>query len=95
VHAEQGKDCGTNPIAVHELGKNLRHKGRKRRACALKQQRFQEIYRLPATKITSPGLPIATTVSIVQALCHRPLHDLMVDTIVKATQLRSLWLKEF
>lgn len=46
-------------------------------------------------KVTSSVLPIATTVSIVQAPCHRPLHDLIVDTIVKATQLRSLWLKGF
>jgi hypothetical protein len=46
-------------------------------------------------KVTSSVLPIATTVSIVQAPCHRPLHDLIVDTIVKATQLRLLWLKGF
>jgi hypothetical protein len=46
-------------------------------------------------KVTSSVLPIATTVSIVQAPCHRPLHDLIVDTIVRATQLRLLWLKGF
>jgi hypothetical protein len=85
MHAEQGKDSGTNSIAVHELGKNLGHKGGKRRACALRQQRFQEIYHPSATNMTSSGLSIATTVSIVQAPCHRPLHDLIVDTIVKVT----------